>query len=58
MEADMTLKTVRSVAEADGQDAREPALVEAPGELIGRLLVLLATVRGQGNARRRKLAKV
>jgi len=54
----MTLKTVRSVAEADGQDAREPALVEAPGELIGRLLVLLATVRGQGNARRRKLAKV
>ena len=53
----MTSKTVRSVAEADTHDSSEPALVEAPGELVGRLLVLLSEARGQGNARRRKLAR-
>jgi hypothetical protein len=53
----MTLKRVGSIAEADAHDSREAALVEAPGELVGRLLVLLDTASGQGNARRRKLAK-
>jgi hypothetical protein len=53
----MTLKTVRSLAEADAHDPVEPAFVETSAALAGRLIALLAAAKGEGNARRRKLAR-
>jgi len=53
----MTLKTVRSLAEADAHDPVESALVETTAAFAGPLLALLATAKGEGSARRRKLAR-